>query len=446
MPRVLIVTPEPIGEKMAGPAVRASHIARVLGETHDVELASLEASWASPITERPVAAADDVDVSTFDAAIVQGSALLHLPELAKSDIPIVVDWFDPFHLEAQHRGGSDPIRRRDLIEGARQTLAQQAVRGDYFVCSNEAQREHWLGWLAHAGRINAVTSENDPSMRSLIDVAGFGTASESIGEATPLRDAFNEIGPDDPVLLWAGGLHDWLDPVTVVDAMPVLLDRHPDARLVFMAGPHPNTAVEEMGVRGDAIARARELRLFGTHILFATQWTNYNDRLTWFADADVGVIAHDMHLETALSHRTRLLDHLTAGLPTVSTSGDPLSAHLEAQGAAVTMLPGDSRALAHAASHLLRDAVRMEEMERSSLALAAELRWEATLAPLMSWLETPHSAPDRVAGVVPEPTEVPAVVASAARVFDRAKLHLDDGGPKQVIERVVGAGRRRLGR
>lgn len=446
MPRVLIVTPEPIGEKMAGPAVRASHIARVLGETHDVVLASLKASWASPITERPVRAAEDVDVSAFDAAIVQGSALLHLPELAKSDIPLVVDWFDPFHLEAQHRGRSDPIRRRDLIEGARQTLMQQAIRGDFFICSNEAQRAHWLGWLAHAGRVNAVTSDSDRSMRSLLDVAPFGTAAEPIGEATPLRDAFDEIGSDDPVLLWAGGLHDWLDPVTVVDSLPVLLERHPDARLVFMAGPHPNTAVEEMGVRGDAIARARELKLFGTHVLFATNWIDYSERLTWFADADIGVVAHGQHLETMLSHRTRLLDHLTAGLPTISTSGDPLSAQLQTHEAAVTVAPLDSRALANSASQLLRDDVLMEEMERNSLALAADLRWESTLAPLVNWLEAPHPAPDRVAGVVPAATEMPAVVASAARAFERAKLHMDDGGPRQVIERVVGAGRRRLGR
>ncbi|RZV42653.1 MAG: glycosyltransferase [Acidimicrobiales bacterium] len=444
MPRVLIVTPEPIGAKMAGPAVRASHIARVLGHSNDVVLASLEGEGSSPITTQEVVDPGTIDVTAFDAAIVQGSALLRLPELAASELPIVVDWFDPFHLEAQHRGGGDSVRRRDLIEGARQTLAQQATRGDFFVCSNEAQRAHWLGWLAHAGRINAVTTDADPSMRALLDLASFGTTPESAKGTSPLRDAFAEIDPEDPVLLWAGGMHDWLDPVTVVNAMPSLLERHPDARLVFMAGPHPNTSVEEMGVRGAAIERSRELKLFGTHVLFATTWADYDDRLDWFADADIGVLAHPHHLETALSHRTRLLDHLTAGLATVSTSGDPLSAQLSAAGAAALVDPGDDVAFADAVSDLLGDADRMGQMRQTAAALAGQLRWETTLAPLVRWMEAPAMAADRAAGVVPTATELPAVVTATTRVMERAKMHLDDGGPKQLLERAVGAGRRRL--
>jgi len=303
-----------------------------------------------------------------------------------------------------------------------------------------------LGWLAHAGRINAVTTDADPSMRSLLALAPFGTAAESTKGTSPLRDAFAEIDPDDPVLLWAGGMHDWLDPVTVVDAMPSLLERHPNARLVFMAGPHPNTSVEEMGVRGAAIERSRELRLFGTHVLFATTWVEYGDRLDWFADANIGVLAHPRHLESAVSHRTRLLDHLVAGLPTVSTSGDPLSAQLGAAGAATLVDPGDHIALADAVSQLLGSVDGMEQMKQAAVALAGQLRWETTLAPLVRWVEAPAMAADRAAGVVPTATELPAVVTAATRAMERAKMHLDDGGPKQLLERAVGAGRRRLQR
>ena len=36
---VLVLSPEPIGERMAGPAIRAAELARVLAAEHDVTLA-----------------------------------------------------------------------------------------------------------------------------------------------------------------------------------------------------------------------------------------------------------------------------------------------------------------------------------------------------------------------------------------------------------------------
>ncbi len=452
MARVLIVTPEPIARRLAGPAIRACHIARVLAEHHEVTLVSSalppNEQSLSPIDGRRVHGPAAIH-TRYDAAIVMGNVLIAFPELAESDMPLVIDWFDPFHTEALHRLSGDAIGRIDLIEGARVTLAEQARRGDFFLCSNEQQREHWLGWLAAAGRLNHLAHDADPLFANLITIAPFGLGREAPRLGSPIRRSFDTISRFDPIVLWAGGMHDWLDPLSVIEAVPVMLDKNPDTRLVFLAGPHPNTSIETMGVRGEAITLARKMRLFGKHVMFVNQWVDYGERLTWMQEATIGIVADGAHLESRYSHRTRLLDHLGAGLPTVSTAGDPLSAQLEAAGAAITC-DRTIEGIGNAVGSIINDDERLGEMSRAAQTLGARLSWEQTLAPLVRWLEAPQVAIDRRPGANTGRTDGSA----KDRLTGRIKMHLDDGGVTQVAKRGLrssatraGAARRRkLGR
>jgi len=78
MARVLVAA-----RRVAGPAIRAAHIARVLGKGHEVRLASLAGESTSPIDGRTVFDLAETAVDEFDAAVVQGSVLVRLPELAE---------------------------------------------------------------------------------------------------------------------------------------------------------------------------------------------------------------------------------------------------------------------------------------------------------------------------------------------------------------------------
>ena len=274
---------------------------------------------------------------------------------------------------------------------------------------------------------------------SLIATAPFGVGSYTPKRTSPIRSMFSAIGRYDPVIVWAGGLHNWLDPLLVINSLSVVLDENPDTRLVFLAGPHPNTSIETMGIRGEAIALARERRLFGRHVFFVNQWVDYADRLEWVADATIGVIADRKHLESKLSHRTRLLDHLTVGLPTVTTFGDPLGTAMADAGAAVAT-PRTEFAFGTALASMINDDQRLGEMGRAGRAMGAGLRWEQTLAPLIEWARDPKPAVDRSR----PRRDVDA--GGLGRVGDRIKLHLDDGGAKQVLQRGLAAGKRRLGK
>lgn len=438
MARLLVATPEPVGRRLAGPAIRAAHLARVLAADHDVTLVSLAGASTSPIDGRAVYGPEAIG-DRYDAAIVQGSVLFLHPELVESSIPLAIDWFDPFHVEALHRGGADKILRVDLIDGAHETLRGQAERGDFFVCSNDAQRDHWLGWLAAAGRLNERTHDEHPLFESLIATAPFGVGTYTPKRTSPIRSTFSAIDRHDPVIVWAGGLHDWLDPILVINSLSIVLEENPDTRLVFLAGPHPNTSIETMGIRGQAIALAREKRMFGKHVFFVNQWIDYDDRLEWVADATIGVVADREHLESRLSHRTRLLDHLMVGLPTVTTEGDPLGAAMVEAGAAIAT-PRTEFELGTALATLINNDPRLGEMGRAGRAMAAGLRWERTLAPLIEWASDPKPAIDR------SRPRREADAGNLGKVGDRIKLHLDDGGAKQVLQRGLAAGKRKLGK
>ena len=78
----------------------------------------------------------------------------------------------------------------------------------------------------------------------------------------------------------------------------------------------------EMNARARALAD--DLGLTGTHVFFH-EWIDYDERQNFLLEADIGVSTHFDHVETAFSFRTRVLDYLWAGLPTVVTEGDVLA-------------------------------------------------------------------------------------------------------------------------
>ena len=56
---------------------------------------------------------------------------------------------------------------------------------------------------------------------------------------TVIADVRPGIGEHDQVIVWGGGLWDWLDPLTAIEALPLVLVRVPNARLFFMGFKHP---------------------------------------------------------------------------------------------------------------------------------------------------------------------------------------------------------------
>ena len=399
--RALIVTDDVLTPKMAGPAIRAWQIAEALASDHDVVLAT-----TSPVCQRRSArfATEACDQDRFeelerwcDVLILQGYVLHHAPVLRSTDKVMVVDLYDPLHLETLELTGhqAEPGRTAIVARSVR-VLTQQLARGDFFVCASDKQRDLWLGYLAAIGRVNPATYDDDPTLRRLIEIAPFGLPEDPPRPSRPvLKGVLPGIATTDEVVLWGGGVYDWFDPLTLIRAVDKLRLRRASVRLYFLGVRHPNPVAEESRALVASRRLAADLGLTGSHVFFNEDWVAYDDRHNYLLEADVGVSLHKEHAETAFSFRTRILDCLWAGLPIVATRGDGFAELIDREGLGRVVAPEDADAVEQALFELLDDRERREECGRRALEVSRRFVWSAVLRPLVDFCADPRRAPDR---------------------------------------------------
>jgi glycosyltransferase involved in cell wall biosynthesis len=206
--------------------------------------------------------------------------------------------------------------------------------------------------------------------------------------------------------------------VTSVRALARLVERRPGAKLVFV-GRAP-AAADERAEADRARALADELGLTGRSVFFLDAMVPYAERGAWLREADCAITTHLDHLETRFAFRTRILDFIWAGLPTVCTGGDELADLVERDGLGIAIAPGDAAAAAAALERLL-DNGRDAHAERFARA-AARLAWPAVSAPLVRYVTAATTPPRLGAGVVPARPGPPArgVATRALRAVQRA--------------------------
>jgi hypothetical protein len=203
-----------------------------------------------------------------------------------------------------------------------------------------------------------------------------------------LKGVHPAVAEDDLVVLWGGGTWDWLDPLTVVEAFNLVVQRVPKAKLYFLGRQLAGAGVPEMRMGDRALARAEELGLAGKSVIFG-DWAPYEQREAFLLEADVAVTAARDVAETRLAFRSRVLDYLWAGLPVVCTDGDILAEEVRNNQAGITVRPGDPIRLAEALIRLLENPLLRAECSASALQLAAKYEWRSTVEPLRRLVREP---------------------------------------------------------
>lgn len=447
--RIAVITPDVVTDRMAGPAIRAMHIAQQLHERHDVTLISTaECSITDPpVPSRYVPWAQlERAVAGAEVIVLQGFVTYHAPWLVRGDKILVIDLYDPVHLEQleqlKERGA---VERRATHDLTVRVFNEQLVRGDFFLCASEEQRHFWLGQLAAFGRLNPESYDRDPSLRSLIAVCPFGLPdSPPVRERRAIKGVTAGIGADDKVILWAGGVYNWFDPLTLVRAVDHVRAEHPDVRLYFLGMRHPNPDVPAMHMAWQTRQLSDELGLTGKHVFFNEGWVAYDERQDYLLDADVGVSTHYAHLETTFAFRTRMLDYLWAGLPIVATGGDTFGRLIERECLGCAVSERDVDGLAAALVRALYDEAFAAECRANVARVREEFTWRRALAPLVAFCENPSRAADASADTwrfVRRPTMPKGRVARNAV---RGQSLLRQGGIALLHKQVVARARRLL--
>ena len=399
--RVLVVSGDPVGELMAGPAIRAVELARALAAAgRDVTLAVPRAGATDLPHEVAVveAVSDGLRplVAAASSVVVFAAVAAANPWLADVDAMVVVDAYDPGLLETLERRRGEPVNaQRDWVRDATTHLVEPLAFADVVLVASERQRHLVVGMLAALGRLTPRLLAEDPALDRLVRTVPFGVPAEP-----PEANAEHPVsGPDgllpgvDHVALWGGGLYEWLDPLTLVEAVAI---GPSDVGAVFLAGPHPTPAVGEAPLVERARARADELGLLGRQVAFHDRWVPYAERSRWLLDCAVGVSLHHHHLETEMAFRTRVLDYLWAGLPVVCTEGDVLAELVAARELGVVVPAADPRAVSEAVGRVVHASVdERAARARRTAAVAAERTWPLVTAALVELTAEPTLAADR---------------------------------------------------
>ena len=441
MLRVVMWSTDPVGKQMAGPGIRYHRLATELSGRFEVTLvAPGEGIPGTPYTFRAAESVRTAASLEADVVVAQNLPLGLIRRLRRAGVRLVFDLYAPALVEAaallaeqEARDRSRSIRHEEVVATTRVAL----LLGDAFLCASERQRDHWLGALAALGRVTPEVYADDPTLGSLVAVVPFGIDPAPRTSVPTVKGVLPGIEASDRLLLWGGGIWNWFDPLTVIRAVGRLAETRSDVKLLFLGLAHPSSAVGEMTMADQAVALAKELGLAGRSVLFNRAWVPYDERLAWFAEADVGVSAHRDSLEARLAFRTRLLDHIACGTPLVVTEGDVLADLVESRVLGRVVAAGDVDGWTEALAELLDDDRAHAAASSAVTAAQAELSWTRAGEPLGELIERVASSPRQ------RSSETGALLRAGATL---ARSSLERRGFRATVtaaSRAVSGGRRR---
>jgi hypothetical protein len=373
--RVLLVCPEPLGHgQPAGVGIRFLEIARVLRDDgHAVTMLSPDAGTIEgcrgDYINPPTLARHTV---AHDVAVVQGHVANAL-FLQGQPLPTVVDLYDPFLIENLHYYSEQGA---EVFQHDHVTLVTSLLRGDFFLCASEAQRLFYLGMLLAVGRLNPILFESDPRLDSLIALAPFGVQPPRAPRPRDLVEL-----TEAPAILF-GGIYDWYDPITAIEAVALLRETHRRATLTFTR--HPNPGITPQGKLADAMRHARER---GYDFVRFEPWVAYDQRAAFFERFALALLTFPRSIETDLSMRTRIYDYLWCGLPIVTSSAPGTDEILTRYGAGVVLPENDVASYANAMRAVLRDT---QTYTSGVQRFVGEHQWARTLEPLRAFCRAPR--------------------------------------------------------
>ena len=184
---ILVISDDVVGDKMAGPGIRAWEISQCLAQNFNVVLAIPD---YSPINLEGKEFPFDLILYSLSQAsrlkkvaqrsriiLIQGYILSKFPFLKELPAYLIIDLYVPFPLEnlfvhkwkLKSREEREFIHKNDL-----RVFNEQILYGDHFLCASQRQRDLFLGAFLSLNRINPETLDNDPDLRNLISVVPFG--------------------------------------------------------------------------------------------------------------------------------------------------------------------------------------------------------------------------------------------------------------------------------
>jgi len=367
---VVVYTRDVVGRRMAGPGIRAFHLADEIGRHARValvaELIEFEPSSRFRALQRGTSEASE---ALRAARVVYGQPTKELLRLTKRPARIIFDLFDPVVLELPDiyagRGGLRG-RAHQWIEWQRLQAAMK--QGDLLVCATPQQFSFYAGvHLSSGGDIEGWREK-------------WLTVPFGIEERDPSDDGPAQLLGDEPIVVWGGGSWPWLDPETALAAVETLRAAGTPVKLLMLGGRRPNEGVAEA-------ATSDWVRRVGPNdwgaVLRNREWIPYRERARWFRAGSVAIMLHRESLEAEFAIRTRLFDAIWCSVPVVVTRGGFAAELVEREGLGVVVAPGDAGEVAAAIARIVRDDAFRSACVENLGRMRGRFSWSRVAAPLV---------------------------------------------------------------
>lgn len=299
----------------------------------------------------------------------------------------VVDLFSQYAMEWMEVGRQQftGYKQHAWVQRTRTILAMQLTLADFVLCCNERQRDSYIGMMISLGLITPRVYDADPTLRRYIDVAAHGIRPELPERGRRIlrgvRPGFEE---SDKIIVWNGGIIQWYDPATLLEALHRL--GRPDIKLLFLGAAYPGIKDLGVGIRfQDAKAIAAANGQLGRTVFFEEGWVSHETAKRYVLEADLSVCSYFDNLETRYSHRTRFVDLIWAELPFICTHGDILAEEVAEKGWGLVVPEEDPAAMARAIEKLADDGAFNARCRANLAAARPELQWEVTLKGLIDF-------------------------------------------------------------
>lgn len=395
---LLIISNDVIDKKMAGPGMRYLEMSKALSQSLKITLAIPNKTDMEIEGVRVVSYSENepstlkILIENHDYSLITGYMVNQFPFLRSVKTPLIIDLYDPFFFENLYYYTDLPIEQQLLLNSQSVDTANKLAKiGSFFICGNERQRDLWLGLLVANQRANPYNFLEDDTLKNLIDVVGVGMPDVPPLSGCFLRNNYPGFNEKSKIVLWGGGIWNWLDPITLIKAWPPVISKFPEAKLVFLGTKHPNPLVPKHKIVDKAIELAREIGEIDKSIIFI-EWVDYDKRQFLLSEADVGVTLHYSSIETRYSIRTRIMDYFWAGLPVLVTIGDITSEWVQKYEVGAVVNPQNVEEVTNKLIDLL--GTRKENFKSAFEKIRQDLEWSKQVEPLKRYCVEHERAAD----------------------------------------------------
>lgn len=353
---VVVRTPDVVGERMAGPGIRAWHLAAELAKHFPTRLIAKREGDVPDGTPVIALGSAEAERALREADVLVGQPARRFGRRRRAQ-KLVHDLFDPTVLELRELYGNAPSARQRLHLAAEWwRLSDALMRSDLLICAAAKQRLFY----------EKLQSSDTP----WIEVPfGIDLAETRVCEK-----------PQHDIVLWGGGVWEWLDPASAVDAVVALNQRGIEVKLLFLGRGRPNRTLIDRR-RDDRFELL--LRRGGANVSANEAWVPYRERLSWLRSAKVAIMLHRPTAEAEYSIRTRLFDAIAAGTPVVASAGGFAADLVERETLGLVVPPGDTHAVENAIARLLEDDVFHSSCVENLERLRPRFAWDVVARPLV---------------------------------------------------------------